>query len=264
MYSSHPSFGLPLADSSVKVWRYLDFTKFIALIRDRALFFASPALLDDPFEGSLTAADIEAKKVARSKRLYEYAGPVGFEMDGLYGDPDPEINYRRVLNDFNRTEQSRESSTPNLASIGVNCWHLSEVESAAMWDVYVRSGKGVAVQSTVARLKHAFDNTSFTIHIGAVRYIDYRNSQIGSDDVFERLLTKRESFAYERELRAVCYPVAGAGQLVDVDLDNLIERVLVSPQAPKWYNELVSGEMNDHGLAVELVSGSSLDERPLF
>ena len=264
MYTSHPSFDLPLDRGSTKVWRYLDFTKFVSLIRERALFFAAPRWLGDPFEGSLTAADIDARTLAKSKRLYEFAGPVGFEMDGLYGDPDPDINYRRVRLEFERAERNRESALPSIESIGVNCWHLSEAESAAMWSIYVRSREGVAIQSTVERLVRAFNHTSVNVHVGVVRYIDYRDSQVGGDSVFERILTKRASFSFEQELRAVCYPITGPGRLVEVDLGELIERVYVSPQARDWFNKLVIGEMTDHGLAAELTAGSSLDDRPLF
>ena len=34
----------------------------------------------------------------------------------------------------------------------VNCWHINEHESAAMWDLYLKSNEGIAIQSTYQKL----------------------------------------------------------------------------------------------------------------
>jgi len=39
----------------------------------------------------------------------------------------------------------------------VNPWHKNEFESAAMWKLYLKSEEGVAIRTTVERLKHAFE-----------------------------------------------------------------------------------------------------------
>jgi hypothetical protein len=56
MYVEHPAFE-SLADENAKIWRYLDFTKFVALLDWRALSFARVDQLTDQFEGSLRKAD---------------------------------------------------------------------------------------------------------------------------------------------------------------------------------------------------------------
>ena len=52
MLLDHPLF-YPPNDVDQRIWRYLDFTKLVALLEDQALFFCSPRLLSehDPFEG---------------------------------------------------------------------------------------------------------------------------------------------------------------------------------------------------------------------
>ena len=47
--------------SDAILWRYMDFTKFVALLEMRALFFARSDKLNDPFEGSLPKRNIEAR-----------------------------------------------------------------------------------------------------------------------------------------------------------------------------------------------------------
>ena len=53
MYQEHPSFKEP-SRSNIKLWRYLDFTKFVSLIDKRALFFVRSDKLEDTFEGAIT------------------------------------------------------------------------------------------------------------------------------------------------------------------------------------------------------------------
>ena len=38
MYAEHPSFHLP-TNPSAKIWRYMDFTKFVSLLETNALYF---------------------------------------------------------------------------------------------------------------------------------------------------------------------------------------------------------------------------------
>jgi hypothetical protein len=50
MYEEHPNFVPP--PDRARLWRYMDFTKFVSLLDKEALFFSSAAILGDPFEGS--------------------------------------------------------------------------------------------------------------------------------------------------------------------------------------------------------------------
>ena len=61
MYKDHPAFEKPI-DESVKIWRYMDFSKFVYMLKEKALFFASPNLFDDRFEGTITDLYIPKKK----------------------------------------------------------------------------------------------------------------------------------------------------------------------------------------------------------
>ena len=50
MYKEHPTFIQP-ENEGIKVWRYMDFTKFVLLIDSRRLYFTRADKFDDPFEG---------------------------------------------------------------------------------------------------------------------------------------------------------------------------------------------------------------------
>lgn len=46
-----------------------------------------------------------------------------------------------------------DRSEKDKKRVFVNCWHLNEYESAAMWDLYLKNEEGVAIQTTFNRIK---------------------------------------------------------------------------------------------------------------
>ncbi len=50
---------------------------------------------------------------------------------------------------------------------------MNNYESAAMWDLYLKNGDGIAIQTTVLNFKNSLDVTDETIYLGEVNYIDY-------------------------------------------------------------------------------------------
>jgi hypothetical protein len=90
------------------------------------------------------------------------------------------------------------------------CWFHSRDESAAMWNTYGK--KGVAVQSTVGRIKGALETTGRKFIYGRMTYIDYgsdlgteSNSDQQQDDhrVLRPFFLKRKEYESEDELRFV-------------------------------------------------------------
>lgn len=246
-YKEHPSFAAP-GDEQVKIWRYMDFTKFVSLIDRRELFFARADLLGDPFEGSLAQANVDLRF-----RIYE----------GLPVDMAAKMSrFRRDFRQF----------------VFVNCWHMNDQESAAMWKLYLSSSEGIAVRSTYDRLISSVTGDAPTVYVGVVRYADYEADFIPEGNLFDALLHKRKSFEHERELRAVVRgelppdegsgarfdkPLREGGMYVGVDLGQLIEAVYIAPDAPPWFLELVASVKGRYGAPGELIQ-SKLDADPLF
>lgn len=252
MYVEHPAFESP-ADENAKIWRYLDFTKFVALLDRRALSFARVDQLTDQFEGSLTKADVETLREDLRRR--------GFPVVGL---PSELAWFRK--------------------RIFVNCWHINNYESAAMWRLYLNRDEGVAVRSTFRRFRDSFMGSEHDVFIGKVKYINYDTAHLPGGNILYPFLHKRRAFEYECELRAVVMKWQkgdkGVGQLgtqadaipekdlpcnldISVDLDVLVEKVYVSPAAPNWFGELVRSIVSRYKLKRE-VNRSSLAEGPLY
>jgi hypothetical protein len=153
---------------------------------------------------------------------------------------------------------------------------MGDYESAAMWDLYSPKGQGVAIQSTFARLRAAFDAAPETVWLGVVRYLDYDRDAPFWRYSFERFLAKRKSFEHERELRALTWrPPVGSqdwssapgfekgGSYVAADLGVLVEALYVAPGTPDWQLEAVRSVALKYGRALD-PSRSDLAKTPLY
>ena len=148
MYEPLDGFEPP-TDHTVKVWRYLDFTKFVALLDSRALFFTRADQFLDPFEGALPHTNI--------------------------ADWPDDSNTSPDTNALARLGAMRQRL---LRQVGIASWHMNEHESAAMWSLYLKSDEGVAIQTTYQRLTDAFRECDDPIHLGVVQYIDFDHETI--------------------------------------------------------------------------------------
>ena len=239
------AYLLKPADVRAKIWRYMDFTKFISLMDKRELWFSRVSEFDDPFEGTLSKMSL-------------YLDPV------VAGQS---TEYDRAVDIFRETKKKWRKW------IVANCWHLNEYESAAMWKLYIKGDCGVAIQSTFDRFSRSFEGyPNKSVYLGQVRYEDYDIVKMSVN--FPPLVCtyKRKSFQHEQELRALIIGLEKGGDLkaepsfkglsIPVDLDTLIERIFVSPQLGEWAHDLVKSVMSKYCLDKK-VEHSSLDDVPL-
>lgn len=245
VYKEHPVFEKP-EDENIRIWRYMDFTKLVSLIEKQALFFARADMLPDPFEGSSSKANIKLRPVVYKEKIPP-----------------------KILKSFSIFLKDSRKFTI------INSWHMNEHESAAMWKIYLKTEEGVAIQSTFKRLTRSLKN-EYDVFVGKVKYIDYEKEWLPEGNIFYPYLRKRKSFEHERELRAIIQkiPVTGGkldlkkeifetGAYISVDLNILIEKIFVSPTAPKWFDELIKAIVRKYNLAKEVVK-SNLANGPVY
>jgi len=251
MYEPHMAFITP-ENPDVSLWRYMDLAKLLSLLDREALFFARADKLGDPFEGSTTHAAAAAEEaVLRS---------TGMSDESL-------ATLRRGLS-------ASFQAFPKWTYI--NCWHMNDGESAAMWSQYLRTGEGVAVQSTFRRLTESIGQDE-PVYVGMVQYVDYQEDEIPPGNVFYRYTHKRRSFEHEHEVRAVLQaPVLKeeggldleaepyeVGRYVTVALRMLVERIRVAPSSPTWFLETVRSAVHRFGFDID-VGRSDMDADPVF
>jgi len=246
MYKEHPVFESP-QNENAKIWRYMDFTKFVSLLDKSALFFTRADKLGDPFEGSYSKANINLRPT-----VYEGKIP----QDAL-----------RTMSTFSKLL---------LKFTVINCWHLNEYESAALWGLYLKSNEGIAIQSTFNRLRDSLKDENHNIYIGKVKYIDYEKDWLPEGNSLYPFVHKRKSFEHERELRAVIQKLPSKGDALDlskpsfddglyvsVDLDLLVDRIYLVPTCPKWLLELVKSLLIKYELDKDVLQ-SNLDDVPVY
>ncbi|MHA2053792.1 MAG: hypothetical protein ACW99F_09355 [Candidatus Hodarchaeales archaeon] len=249
MYKEHPIFKKP-DNENAEIWRYLDLAKFVSLLDKQALFFTRGDNLSDKFEGSVSRTNIELRENAlkdQDKKIRE-------------------LLLKKIPLTF---KQARKW-------VFINCWNLHEYESAAMWNLYLKSDEGVAIQSTFKQLTRSFNKfEERDVHIGEIKYIDYDKDWIPENNLLFPFLHKRKSYEHEHEIRAMIMLVwdmgdkkpikdlSDTGIYIPVDIDILIEKVFVSPTAEKWFKELVESIMKKYDLNKKVIK-SSLASDPIY
>ena len=209
MYLNNPNIKLP-EDPDTIVWKYLDLSKFLDLLLSKKLFMSRSDKFEDQYEGTF------------SEPTYE-------EIKKLAVDNPDFLNYYKT----------------HREKVAVSSWHINEYESFAMWQIFTQNSEGLAIQSTIERLQKAVKpETNFDQHIGEVNYIDYKKEYIPFDDLFFPFLFKRKSFQYEREVRIITDTSKSnlklnEGLKINVDINQLIEKIYIHPKSENWYKKLV-------------------------
>jgi hypothetical protein len=251
--TQHPCFQLP-TNKDIPIWRYMDLGKYLSMLDRGCLYFARATTLDDPFEGAPTRLMVALREHIRANRATDPA------LASYKDVPDGALNWGAI---FQSTVRQHF----------VNCWHMNEHESAAMWKLYSSSSEAVCIQSTYRRLRICLPQC---VMMGEIKYIDYETQGFPVDNGFYAITHKRSSFSHERELRAIFWELSGeedaqryksrieaGGLAIEVSLSALIERVCVSPTAPSWFATLV-GTMTERCGFKFPVDHSALAARPLF
>ncbi|MBU0939863.1 MAG: hypothetical protein KKD36_00330 [Bacteroidetes bacterium] len=209
MYISNTNIILPENPDTI-VWKYLDLSKFLDLLMSKKLFMSRSDKFEDQYEGTFSEPTFE-------------------EIRKLSIDNPDFLHYYKT----------------HREKVAISSWHINEYESFAMWQIFTQNSEGLAIQSTIGRLQKAVEpEQNFKQYIGEVNYIDYKKEYIPFDDMFFPFLFKRKSFQYEREVRIIT-DVADTtltlndGLKINVEIDQLIERIYIHPKSENWYKNLV-------------------------
>ena len=255
------------ADDTV-IWRFMTPAKFLSLLTKSSIYFCQALKLRsvDPFEGTLPGLNRAFYELMMNSeefaRRFMRLGPT---------DPLPH-NYREVF-----SPAWRKRLNDVFASTAyVNCWNMNEFESAFLWSIYAPVGEGVAIRSTVGRLKNSIAAEKRDIYIGPIIYLDYTSESIDESNSFNVFFRKRKSFEAERELRA-CFLnlLEGVGWSeealtrnpgglhISCDLSALIEKIFISPAAPDWYFDALTDTLQKMGYRFPITK-SSLSDPAVF
>jgi hypothetical protein len=266
MHTQHPTFRLP-PNVDGKIWQYMELAEFVSMLHRKALFFVKANKLRDPYEGIMPQFN---NLIRSSGYREENQKSQSQEQFSRYIQKLPQITIQQF-------QLYREL-------VLINPWHYNEYESAAMWNLYSHENAGIAIQSTTRKLSKCFNgNKQDTIWIGKVQYLDFSKDGTNEwDNLIQAFVTKRKSFEYENEIRAVtCLPddnlskesivrtakseeaffsfsskarVINPRELTDkrkyvsADLQTLIEKVYIAPYAEPWFEEVLESLLSKYEL----------------
>jgi hypothetical protein len=240
----HEAFSQPKNKNS-KIWKFMDFTKFMYLLANNSLYLSRASLFEDVFEGSIPKCNYQLYK--------EFLGANSDILDNL-------SNFKKLFK-----EQAF-----------INCWHMNEHESAAMWNLYSKTTESIAIQTTYYNLEQLLPNDT---SLGMIKYIDYEKDSFPNKySLYEPFIHKRKSFEHEKEVRIfkmkmleqktnenfkyeIINPINGLN--IELDLNKLIDIVYVNPKASSWFYDLVKDVVNKYKIDTQ-VTKSSLYQGALF
>lgn len=252
------SLNLSVSDAQ-SVWRYMDFAKFIAMLKHGGLYLSRADKFDDRFEG---ATGIALRQANWDKFYLDYFRKLVVTPPPGY--PIPEYSAEKIEADATRLLKSMRGIGLEARKLLVSCWHGSDSESEALWRLYSPpSTPGVAIRSTVGKLWDACASDDNAI-VGRVHYVDYSNSFASVQN--ERIFQKRISLSHEQEVRIVLRnqqrsPVDG--KVLPCELEKVILEVVISPFSPSWFIDMVSDVVKKYNYSFDLKRSDLLDE-PFF
>ncbi|CDH32752.1 hypothetical protein [Xenorhabdus bovienii] len=214
-----------------KLWRYMDFTKFVSLISSNNLFLSRIDKFRDPYEGMLPKENELIKQKNEQKTNNSYRDTIKHNKEKYYA----------------------------------NCWYASRYESAAMWVLYAKTNEAIAIETNYQILSEELPDY---VYLGLVSYIDYKKKSIKmhSDDSINSMnifMYKRKSFLHEKEARIIMSidnidktKQNHEGVYIPINLNKLIKKIHIAPDAPSWFEDLVKDIAIKHSIKAPVIKSS--------
>lgn len=272
----------PIPPGDTKIWRYIDFTQLYSILAREALWFNRTDLYDDPLEGSHSRRTIKDRK-DKHRELVEINGRSAEEIAQTQLKTAKICRKTSYLNCWHKNERESMAmweiySTKNQGvAIQTRIRKLKKALRAK--DGYINQGD-TSVPYGTSVPEDTPSEKIFTL--GSVQYIDYDKHYTPVNNIYGPLFYKRLSYKHEQEFRiaiskffdlAYDKGIDGVkignleleyGKYMELDLDELIEKIHVMPSSPNWFLELVRKLVEQFGFESNLVKRSSLEEDPVF
>ncbi len=251
------------------LWRYTNFEVFVNLLDTEALYFTRADKFEDPYEGFIPQSIMDAYK-----QSLERVTPAEF------------------------VEAIMKWHEASRKYVMCNCWHQNVVESMAMWEKYHMRNSGVAIKTTMEKMKNSL-LSQYSIYIGQIEYIygntdddQYMQNFLQSDIPLAKKLTyfpyfrKRKEYEHEQEVRLIVDidpfvrdalnnqtvenvdsflktglpDICDIGMLFNIDVRTLIDEVIVSPYAKDWITETLRSVVQKFGFNFQVSPSTLLDD----
>ena len=226
-------------DEDQKVWRYMDLAKFVSMLEQKALWLARADTFRHRHEGRFPN---EMRKFI--EKAYE----------GLKAKDDSRVKDADDFQDY------------LLKNTFISCWHGNLDENMVMWEIYGKDCRAVAVQTTIREMKRSIDTSGTTGHSLLLKSVIYEKAEDVSGVIpyEECFFRKRPHFSFEKEVRISLDTYAPAspskngpyGHRLPVNIHELIACVLVHPDSPQWFVDVVNSLATKYGIHAPVERGA--------
>lgn len=229
----------------MKIWRYLQYSKFVAMLKSNALHFSRADQFPDLFEGSYPRKN--------------------------------QKNYPSMSSPKHTYEAFKKY-------VAISCWHRNQDESEAMWELYLRNSDGVAIVTDKKTLEECLEGTEATVvEVQYKNYRKDQIDDFTWFKAFEykRKCFNHEREIRANIYRLPPSPeivngfpeigppdgrncVPDEGIKIDIDLSKLIKKVVISPRSGAWFEDVVRETLRNYSLQKIKVYKSELADDPIY
>jgi len=219
----------------------MSYSRFVWLLQTRQLWLSRADHLGDPWEISLAGNQLE-HVISRH--------PIS---------PLSEVVRETAMQRSERIVKVWRQQT------FINCWSAQDNESHALWRIYCASYDGVAIQTTLAKLKASVGE--LPVH-QVIYEIPGKSKQTPTPH--DLMTKKRPMFAYEHEVRIVqysddCPDLEKVGIGLPWELDKYVESIYVHPEADHSFMDTVTATVECYApILKDKVEWSAMKLRPPF
>ena len=202
--------------ATMKMWRYMRFSRFVWLLQRKQLWLARADFLGDPWEIALAGNQLQ--------RVLERHPPPTLPLEA----------------------EPRESAMERVARIipqwrrktFINCWCGSEHESHALWRIYCGPTEGIALESRYGMIESS-------LHGQRLIKVSYETPGTNEQTpTLEELASKkRPMFEYEHEFRILHIEEDASeapGHTIDWDPETQLVSIRVHPEADDAFMQAVA------------------------
>ena len=237
-------------NENYQIVKYMDLTKFVSLLQRKSLFFCRLDKLEDHFEGTTAKSN--------RKRRYDL-----YATQHLRSTKFKKLNHEEILKNV---EEHFDAERKMKALKCICCWNISDSESAALWKIYSDFNQGIMITSKISSLIESFKATKEDIDLSEVNYINHSQDDMPDGNMMYPVIHKHKAYSYEKELRLIHTVDFKGGLLYDwskeeieqgkylnVDLDELIDEIILSPYSPNWYVKLIENLCETYGIKTRIM-----------
>jgi len=211
---------------SNRLWRYLDYFKFEDLIKSQSLYFSRLDRFQDKLEGVSPFSCIKA----------------------IASDPEKNEEQKREAIRLYKIRMERNRQ------IGFACcWHINDNLNFDMWDSYGRNvSDSIAIRTSERKLSSSLRKSGFPFLNEPVQY--FEEPYFNQNAYWFPTMFKREEYQNEQEFRSILFAhgISLGGIRIKVNLEDLIDRIYVHPNASKDFFKEIRNFVKASGLQIPI------------